>query len=565
MSGSIIALMSKLELIDINYRFPDSNNWSLSNVNFEIQKGQLAIITGPSGSGKSSILRIIRGLHREINGEISGQILVDGYNCNEIKTNRLGSIIGIVFQNPSYQLHQPRAIDEIISAPLYQGLPYNECLNKAFKAANGLVDDALLSKNPSSLSLGQQQRVAISASLSLDAELLLCDEPFSYLDSNGILELKKVILKLLDEGKTILIATHDIEPLVKIASKLIIINQGKVVACDKPTDVLLSKKSLLYIGVPLAIQISRIIQETNINDNPPICWEDIAKLLNPIKEDFFIKSFINKPRNETIISFENVSYSYPEGVQAISKFNLQIQKGQIISLLGPNGSGKSTLVKLILGFLRPQEGTIRVFGKKPTKLRDLAKYIGYVSQNPADIIFETTVYKECAFGPKVLSSKKNLEEIVITELSKVGLQNFLKRDPRSLSGGEQRLLNIACVLINNPEILILDEPEFGLDVSHITFIENLIRSFAELGRTVIIITHKFELAAFLNSNIILFSKGESVFTGNTIEFLLAPFHNDFLGVEDSFYKCLKNVTHTLGYVPDKEKFKSVIANQINGG
>ena len=154
-----------LVLENVSYKYKNSEAWIVRNISFHIGKGELSVLMGPSGSGKSTILKLIRGMYRELGGDFSGKILINGKDTAHISTAKLGSLVGIVFQNPSYQLHQPRVLDEVMSAPMYQGLPWDECIERALTATKGVIDDSLLWSNPAHLSFGQQQRVAIAASI----------------------------------------------------------------------------------------------------------------------------------------------------------------------------------------------------------------------------------------------------------------------------------------------------------------------------------------------------------------------------------------------------------------
>lgn len=550
--------MKVLELQSLNYIFPNKY-WALRNINFYLKKGELSILSGESGSGKSTLIKIMRGLHSDIGGELEGKIKINGIDSEKLTSSELGSHIGIVFQNPSYQLHQPRVIDEIMSAPIYQGIPWDECYEKALNAAQGLVDPSLFSLNPNNLSLGQQQRVAIAASLSLDANIILFDEPFSYFDDLGIEELKIIFKKLLSEGKTILVATHDFEPIIKIASSLIIINKGEIEKFDTPQNVIYSNSNIKFINESLVFKIVKEINKNIKYSDRPICWDDICKMKN-IENDSKLSLKFNESTNKNqILSVKNLSYKYPNGTQALLNVNLEANQGEVIGLLGPNGSGKSTLIKLILGFIKSRDGEINVSGENVKSPCHTINHIGYISQNPSETIFETTVFKECAFGPKAIGLN-NIDERVLTELSIVGIDKYIDRDPRSLSGGEQRLLNIASTNVNDPDIIVFDEPEFGLDFFRLNLVENIIRRLSMEGKTIIVVTHKFELAAFLCSRITYLYKGQVLINGRIEELIGNQKFLVEIGFEHSFLKCLIWTIEKLGYFPTREEFISVISN-----
>lgn len=558
--------MAALELKNLNYKFTESADWLLKDISFKLFKGQLSVLTGPSGSGKSTLLKLIRGMQQEIGGELLGSIFLNSHKINNISYTELGKYIGVVFQNPSYQLHQPRVIDEIMSAPIYQGLNWETCYEKAIKASEGIIDKSLLYKDPRNLSLGQQQRVAIAASLSLDAEIILFDEPFSYFDGNGINQILEIFKKLLEENKTILIITHDIEQLFDIASCLIIINNnGEIVENDEPNKIISSKiNQKIIFNTPLINILNKLDPKTNIDDYP-LTWNEIYDNINFSENISYALNSKSKEKNNTsntIISANNISYKYPNGFHALSNIDLRINKGDIIGLLGENGSGKTTLIKVLLNLYKTRKGDVKIHGVKNYKLSNLARNIGYISQNPSESIFETSVYKECAFGPKVLNLPDSIS-IVRNKLSELGLLEYAKRDPRSLSGGEQRLLNIASTLVNDPEIIVFDEPEFGLDINLMLFIERYIKNLVDKGKSVVIITHKFELASFLCNRIVYLSKGKVIYDEPIENFILKPEIENLFGSEKYFFNCLKGSFIELGHLPNRQEFLQNIAIHLN--
>jgi len=409
---------SIIEFSNVFYQYPNNSDWILKNVNFSIPKGSFCLLTGSVGSGKSTLLSLIRGLNLDY-GKFKGKIIIDGEDIRETDIVKLGSKIAIVFQNPVPQLHQLTVIDELQSGPLYQGLNWEECKKRAIEAATLTLDESFFEKSPTELSLGQQQRVVIAACLAMKVEILLLDEPFSFMDEESSIKLIKLLWDLKKKGITIVLSAHNYEHLIDIADIFLTVNNGTV---DSPLKM-----------------------------EKPITKEKIA--------------FKTKENNNKILfEAKELYYKYSNGTIGLNKFSISLREGEIVGIIGSNGSGKSTFAKCALNLLKPQKGEIKLFEKEIKKysLQEIAKNIGYISQNPNDMLFEDTVLNECLFGPIMLKLDKPLERVEEI-LNNLKLLSLKKQHPKSLSGGQQRLISIADILVNTPKIYIFDEPEFGLD------------------------------------------------------------------------------------------------------
>ena len=394
---------------------------------------------------------------------------------------------------------------------MYQNLPWRECIKRAENSIKLLSLQSLLDKNPTNLSVGEQQKVALAASLSMKANLLLMDEPYSYLDINTRDEFTKIIKKLKNIGMTIILATHDLDTISGIVDEVILLENGKIKIRGLSEKVLYSEDLSESIGCPFIIDLGRKLYKKKLVKNKPIIWDDLSSQLGDSNK-IINKNHPNYGKTKMgspIVEISHISYNYPNGNKGIEDISLNIQKGEIFGIVGTNGSGKSTLAKLILGLLKPSSGAIKILGNDISKISRIAKTVGYITQNPSTMLFESTVEKECSFGPEAIG-KENVSGIVYAVLKKMGLMNYLERDPHSLSGGEQRLLSIADILVNDPEIIIMDEPEFGLDSLRFGVILNIIKDLNSSGKTIIMITHDLLTATFICDRILLMKKSNSI-------------------------------------------------------
>ncbi len=496
-----------IEFKNVYYKYPGTKTWVLRNIDLQIPWNSFYVIVGPTGCGKTTLLMLARGFLKEYGGEFKGGIYILNQNIKDSDVGILGSNIGIIFQHPSTQLHQLKVIDEIMSAPMYQGLPWQECKKRAKAVAEQILDPSFYNRNPNELSYGEQQKVALAACLSMRCEILLLDEPFSFLDSKAVKEIMDILLKLQKRGKTIVLATHNLEQVSGHADRIALMDNGRLLSEGRPKEVLYSNELGETLTFPVSIRVAKALIEEGKLEEKVVNWQS---LLKRIKINSVSRKVIkNEVKQDVILKLNNISYTYPDSTKGLKNVSLDIYKGEILGVIGINGSGKTTLAKLILGLLKPDEGEIYLFGNKITnvEISERAKRIGYITQDPVEMLFGDTVLQECAFGPKSLGLK-NPAQLAKETLNKLGLLRYKEEHPDSLSGGEKRLLTIADILVNKPQILILDEPEFGLDPKTWRSIANTIRKLKKERKTIILITHNIEVTIFLCDRVAVMSKGK---------------------------------------------------------
>lgn len=213
-----------------------------------------------------------------------------------------------------------------------------------------------------------------------------------------------------------------------------------------------------------------------------------------------------------MIKLEHVSKSYSAGVPALNDINLEIEAGEFVFIVGDSGSGKSTLIKLLLKELEPTEGIITIDGKKLGSIRhrQIPKFrrnIGVVFQD-FRLLKDRNVYDNVAFAQRVIgASVRESKKKVPVMLSTVGLAAKYKSFPKQLSGGEQQRVAIARALVNQPKILLADEPTGNLDANNAWEIMKLLEEINERGTTVLVVTHNMEIVKVMNKRVITIQKG----------------------------------------------------------
>ena len=304
-----------IEIKELNYNYPDEKHKVLNNINLKIKNNSFTCIIGPSGCGKTTLLMMIRGFFHEFGGKLNGKIKVLGKDIVKTEFNKLGKHIGIIFQDPQVQLHQLRVIDEVASAPMYQGLPYDECQKRAKELIDKILDKNFYYKSPTELSSGQQQKVALAATLAMDCDVLLLDEPFSFLDTRAYKEVLDILLELKKLGKTIVLATHGIERVSGVADELVLMNKGEIILQGSCKEVLYHPKLEKILEPPLSIKTSRALWKKAVN------WQGL------LKNKEFRKKVIKdsaKKNNEVVLDLDSVLFNYPETQTGVKKINLKI-------------------------------------------------------------------------------------------------------------------------------------------------------------------------------------------------------------------------------------------------
>ncbi|RLF38880.1 MAG: hypothetical protein DRN00_03170 [Thermoplasmata archaeon] len=489
---------------DVWYRYPRVDRWALRDFSIKIDYEECVLIVGPSGSGKSTFIFLARGLHKQFGGELKGTIKLHGKSMSDLdfrEITRMG--VGWVGQNPALNLHQLTVYDEILSSPIYFNLPWDECERIARDMMKKLRIMHLADRAPSELSGGQMQRVAIAAALTMgeiggERKILLLDEPSSFLDPVGKEELVNLLSELKGEGATMVIVTHDIQTFLELADRMILIADGRKILEGDPDSVVRSEELDRTVGAPLSVKIEK---------NELLKKQVRARLERPA----------DKAAEEPAIVLRDVHFEYPDQ-KVFEGLSCEIPRGRITALIGNNGSGKTTLVKLALGLLKPQRGKIMLLGKNPVSYsaKELASKVSYITQIPSDMFIANTVREECGITPRELGVEK-VDEVVENALQVSGLKKLEDASVDSLSGGEQRLLTLACTaFVTDAELLVLDEPEYGVDPNRWWQMFKIFEDLKGRGKTIVMLTHFMDATIFCD-HIIVLADGRIVDEGSPAE------------------------------------------------
>lgn len=526
---------SIIQFDHVTYTYPGTDTPAIRDVNLSIKEGEIVLITGPSGAGKTTLCSTLNRIVPEsYEGVMKGKVLIQGKDISSRRIGEMAFKAGMLFQDPSGQLTNPTVEDEVAFGPENKGLPV-ETVEKLIREYVGYVGmEPFLQRPPQALSGGQQQSVAYAAVLAMEPEIYVLDEPTSNLDPLGsdlVFELMKKLAT--DKKKTVLIVEHKLEKIIDMVDRIIVMDKGAVVYDGTPDEVLRHYRELRQIGV-VAPQINQFFTWLNENKHThltqAINLESAAKELRsalpaqlPLeqmkKTGEAFKSF--RKFDEPIIQIQDLHFGYVPEVEVLHGITLDICKGQFVSIVGRNGSGKTTIVKHFNGLHQPTGGKVLVKGRDTSKatVAELSKSVGYCFQNPDHQIFSSLVLDELSYGPKNLGWDQAEIDKTVDEVAKMmGIEDLIEENPYNLSKGQRQQIAVAAILCMRPDVLIVDEPTTGQDpLQSRAMMDTVKRLNEEMGKTIVVITHDMSIAAEYSDRIIAMHMGKVIADGTPRE------------------------------------------------
>ena len=505
-----------------NFSFKYNNvvDKTLKNIDLTINKGEKVLIVGPSGSGKSTLSHCINGLIPfSYNGEIEGELIIDNIKPYKESLSDVSKKVGTILQDQDSQFIGLSVGEDVAFNFENNAMELNEMKVKVIDALElvNMVD--FINHSPYELSGGQKQRVSLAGVLGSDAEVLLFDEPLANLDPASGKEIMQLINDIHEKtNKTIIIVEHRIEDVLEQPfDKVIVINKGKVQGFGTPDEIL--KSDLLKnngLREPLYLEAMKlagcdISQSENLKDLSNIDERNKEVLKNWFNNEASNKDSIIK--EEKILEVKNLAFSHDGIKNTINDVSFHLNKGEILAVLGNNGAGKSTLCRLITGILKPQKGSIFLNNQciDSWSIKQKGSSIGYVMQNPNQMISQHMIKDEIALGLKCRNySKEEIDKKVEEVLKICGLYPYRNWPVSALSYGQKKRVTIASILAINPEVIILDEPTAGQDYKHYTEFMEFIKELSAQGISIILITHDMQLTLEYCHRAVVLSGGEKI-------------------------------------------------------
>jgi energy-coupling factor transporter ATP-binding protein EcfA2 len=481
----------------LGFRYPDGTH-ALRGIELCIDRGERIALVGHNGSGKTTLARLLCGL----SAPSAGTVLYQGLPLSgeQLATARLQ--IGLLFQDPDDQLFGHSLIEDVAFGPCNQGLAAPAARELAQQVLQRVGLEALAFKPPHQLSFGQKKRAALAGLLAMNPEVLILDEPTANLDPRQ----EEVFLDLLrDFSGTLICISHDLIFLYELCRRAVVLEAGQIHHDYAMSTLVSQREALRGHGLDFSFRFST---------RPP---REIAPAAPAVVEKTDPAS---EPQlsDAPLLALGDYHFSYPDGTRALRGIDLLVEERERLAIVGENGAGKSTLLSCLLGLHRGR-GDYRFSGHrvKRKSCGQLWRKIGMVFQDCADQLFCPSVLEEVAFGPEQAGAPRvEIEELVAGALEQVRLQGFEQRVPMHLSGGERKRLALACALVMQPCLLILDEPTAGLDPQGEELLMEILRGI-DCG--LVLVSHDMYVVGELTSRTLVMHQGKIIEELPTASFL----------------------------------------------
>ena len=509
-----------IEFKDFSFRYRVQAEPTVKNINLSIYEGEKVLIVGPSGSGKSTLAHCINGLVPFFyDGIVTGRLNINGSDATKMNIFELSKIVGTVLQDPDSQFIGLTVGEDIAFKLENYCVSQDEMIDRVNKSAELVDIKKELYTSPYKLSGGQKQRVTLAGATVDDVKILLFDEPLASLDpATGESAIELIDKMQKQNNKTAIIIEHRLEDVLHCdVDRVIVMDKGEIIA-DTTIDEIIRKDILRKVGIREPLYLTAL-RYANCEINNTLSLKNVDTLeLKEYKEKLNtwyenIEVYESDENQNPILELDNINFSYNKEKQILKNVSFKINKGDMAAIVGRNGAGKSTISKLICGFYKPTSGRILFDGKDMVNdtIKERSDKIGFVMQNPNQMISKTMVYDEVAFGLKIRGlSDSQIKERVYETLKVCGLYGYRNWPISALSYGQKKRVTIASILVLNPDMIILDEPTAGQDFKHYTEIMEFLVELNKKGVTILMVTHDMHLMLEYTNKVIVLSEGEKI-------------------------------------------------------
>ncbi len=514
-----------IQFQSVSFRYAGAHKDALRDINISVRPGEIILVTGPAGSGKTTFCSCINGLVPHYHeGELTGEVIVRSYNTRKARIGGLASLVGMVFQDPESQLVTSSVADEVAFGPENLGVQRAEINQRVADALSATRLTGFEDREPHNLSGGEQQACAIAATYSMHPDIYVMDEPLANLDPAGRLHVLQVLIEVVKKRqKTLVIVEHSLEEVLPLVDRVLVMNEGAIVRDGTVEEVLAAGDIPRVFTRPGVIRLADRF-------GLPLTTFSAEKFYNELtaRRTLGVVEMASQPpvpggvSSSPIIEFQNVHYSYKVKTAALKGVNLTIDQGELVAILGRNGSGKTTLARHIIGLLQPAQGRVVVGGKdvSVTPTHELTQEIGFCFQNPNHQLVAFKVRDEMTFGLKAHNiDPAEYDGRVQRALELVDMLDWIEAEIFDLGKGQRQRLALASVLTLNPKILVIDEPTTGQDPQMTEEIFGILKNLNDLGTTILMITHRVDYAAAYASRAIVLQQGQISFDGPVLELI----------------------------------------------
>ena len=534
---------SIIEVKDVTFTYSGAQRHALERVSLAVAEGEFVGVIGPSGAGKSTLAGVMSGaVPHHFAGELYGACLVDGKDTCEVALTDVSRLVGSVLQDIDAQFVASNVRDELLFGLENFGVPHDDIPARMQQALETVGIEDLRDREIATLSGGQKQKVAIAAILALRPRVLVLDEPTAVLDpasSTLVFETLREVNR--SAGITVVVIEQKVALLSEYCSRVVVLEQGKLIFDDTPRKVFSHGERLREIGVdsPRVARVSNSLAAAGLCElgEPALSVDEAAALVarivgegvrgavvegacavpavpsspcdSSIDGDSVVAASSSARTGEPVARFEGVGYSYPGGGASVRALDFEVFPGEIVGIVGQNGAGKTTLTKLLNGLLKPAEGNVVVAGLNTREVPTsrIARHVSTLFQNPDRQICKDTVLDEVAFGLLLRGVSSN----EASARAKATCERFglpLDEAPFSLSRGQRQMVALASVVVGEPQVIVLDEPTSGLDYRECMTVMETVRDMAAAGSAVVMVCHDMEVVSDFADRLVVMANGE---------------------------------------------------------
>ena len=494
---------SPLTINNLSFQYKSRSQPAIKNINLSVNPGEVMLIAGSSGCGKTTLMRCINGLiPAAYTGNLEGDVLLFGQSVFDLEMSEISQTVGTVLQDPERQILGTYVLNDVAFGLESLGMPPEEIFPRVDQALEKMGILHLRDRETFGTSGGEKQKIALAGVLAMKPRILLLDEPLASLDPASAIEALQIFRQLADEGLSVMIVEHRVEDVLSIRPERVVYMAEGQITYDGDREGLMDAVDYTRIKLPADIVMQR------------------AKEAPPPKFKPVLVSESENP--DVLVEFDKVNFRYDQDLPVVlNDINFKIHTGDIIAILGHNGSGKTTMVKHALGLLKPTEGHVYLEGEDTREITvaAAAKSVGYVFQSPTQMLFAPTVTEELSFGPKNLGyDKQTIQDNVEWAIDTVNLREELDTPPLALSFGQQKRISIASVLSMRSRLLMMDEPTAGQDYwNYRAFMDSILQMPG--FDSIVFITHDIDLALIYANRIMILYDGRIASDGKPSEVL----------------------------------------------